>query len=59
MYEMQILIYNQETHKKEWKSVHPTHGKAYQYKTFQEAVDMLEMCYPDEPREELRVIKVN
>ncbi len=58
MFEMQVLVENHATHKKEWKSVRPTGGQPYQYETREEAQRTLEMCYADALVEEVRVIEV-
>jgi hypothetical protein len=41
----------------EWKSVCPTGGQPYNFSTQEEADRMLRMCYPDELRENVRVIE--
>lgn len=42
----------------EWHAVHPTHGRPYQYPTRLEAVRMLQMCYPDQTPDQVRVQEV-
>lgn len=59
MYTMQVKI-ETEHNKWEWKDVHPTNGPAYTFATEKEALDMLNMCYPEEIYgEEVRVHKSN
>lgn len=33
---------------KQWEKVRPTHGSPYQFDTERKALDMLEMCYPEQ-----------
>jgi hypothetical protein len=40
-----------------WLSVRPTHGTPYQYQTREEALRMLNLCYPEVSSEEKRVIE--
>ena len=55
MYEMQIRI--KEKNIKEWVSIRPTGGSPYQYETKQEAMNMLNICYPLVVTEDKRVIE--
>ena len=41
--------------RREWKPIRPTGGNRYELATIIEAITMLNMCYPDTPREWLRV----
>ena len=41
---MEIYI-ETEPGKMEWRAVHPSHGKRYEYDTKEEAERMLRMCY--------------
>ena len=43
--------------KYEWRSVHPTGGKPYEYETREEADRMLNICYPEQTSNEVRVIE--
>lgn len=47
MYQIHILIKNPETGESEYKPVHPTGGKPYEYATRLEAGLMARTCYPD------------
>jgi hypothetical protein len=58
MFEMQFYFENRRTGKREWKSIAPTRGIPYRYKTEAEARKMLDMCYPTELPEHKRVIRV-
>ena len=57
MFEMQTKFFNRETGEYEWKSIKPTNGPPYRYKTRREAENMLEICYPGIQYEK-RVIEV-
>jgi hypothetical protein len=39
----------------EWKAMHPTSGKRYEYPTEREALKMRGICYPDTSIEVVRV----
>jgi len=56
-YEMQVLM-DVGKSVKDWRSIRPTYGQAYQFTTREEAWARLCACYPDAPRDEVRVIEV-
>ena len=43
------------TGRRVWGAIRPTRGARYEYNTQNEARTMLNICYPDTPREWLRV----
>ena len=53
-YQFQVLI-TKDDGKKEWLSVRSANGAPYSYETEQESRRMLEMCYPDAIKENVRV----
>lgn len=55
MYKIQVLI-DIGDNKKEWRDIRPTHGEPYSFKTKAEAVNVLEMCYPESPENVARVV---
>lgn len=46
MYGMQVKVYNEKTHKMEWRWVRPTDGEPYVFETKQQAEQSLDLCYP-------------
>ncbi len=58
MYQFQVKMYDEQKKEHVWKSVRPTKGKPYEYKTHKEAFNMMKMCYPLQIlNEEIRVIE--
>lgn len=45
------------THK-EWKALRPTRGKPYQYNSFGEANQIMNMCYPLESPNTVKVVEI-
>ena len=57
-YRFQVLIEsNTIPPRKEWKDVHPTGGKPYEYDTNREAEHMAYICYGNDPSI-VRVVEV-
>jgi hypothetical protein len=56
MFQIQVKI-QMAPGRYEWKSIRPTGGQPYTFPTKEAASKMLRMCYPDEPRENVRVIE--
>ena len=55
MFKMQVKMKVNDS-EWEWRDVHPTGGKPYQYETKAEADKMLDMCYPMQTNDQARVI---
>lgn len=49
-WQMQIKVHVGE--ERQFQSVHPVGGKPYEYATEEEAWNMLNICYPDQIREQ-------
>lgn len=56
-YQIQVLVEIPKTSTKEWKSVHPTNEKPYEFNTRRKAENMSKMWYPSN-LENIRIIKV-
>ena len=52
---MEIQVYNQGTKRNEWKAVHPSGGKPYEYTDKAEASRMLNMCYGSLTADQARI----
>lgn len=60
MFAMQVRIYEEAAKRHAWAYVHRSGSiRPYLYETKEEAWRMLEMCYPDLSREDLRVVETD
>lgn len=55
---IQVLVHNSTTNVDEWRWMRPTGGPRYTFKTQEEAESTRRMCYPEQPRSQVRVVSL-
>jgi hypothetical protein len=46
-FQIEVNVFDIEKNKYQWIALHPSRGKAYEYKTREEAERILNICYGD------------